>query len=1050
MADTRPVRQDYNTTFLSALDQLNPAQARAVDQIDGPVMVVAGPGTGKTHILAARIGRILMETDTQANNILCLTFTEAGVVAMRERLLQFIGPEGHRVHIYTFHSFCNHIIQDNLAVFGRQDMEPLNELDRIDLVRKLLRRLSADHPLRLGVSDPYFYENQLYQLFQTMKTEDWSPAIIETQVEAYLADLPQQKAFIYQRRSGPNEKGSLKTAKIEAEAQKMNKLLAAARLYPTYEKEKYQARRYDYADMILWVLRAFEENEYLLRNYQEQYLYLLVDEYQDTNGAQNELVMQLANYWELPNIFIVGDDDQSIYEFQGARLKNLTDFYQRYLEDIELVVLTQNYRSNQTILNAAHHLIDENTIRIIHRLEGQGLSKDLVASNPKRQALKQAVQVLEYPNEVQEVVGVFEAIKSLKEKGVDLSEIAVIYARHRQVELLTLLLERAQIPYQTKRRINVLDTLLIQKIVHILKYFKQEMQRSFSGEYLLFELLHFDFLALSASELANISWESASLNADQKITWRKLIQEAPFLKKVKVQDPQHYIEIGQTLDRLLQGSVNWSVPVLIEQLYNQLNVLNFVFQQPDRVVQLQQLSTLLNFAKAESRKVPDLSVETFLQLIQRMQQNRIALPMESTLDHAKAVQLVTAHSSKGLEFDQVFILDVSKKNWEPKRQAGNFQFSMPDTLTLSGEEDALEARRRLFYVAITRAKTNLQISYALQDQQTKPRQRAIFVDELLAAPDTDFKQCQVSDTQLMESQILQLVQPEEVMLPTAPKAYIDQLLTGFRMSISALNTYLRCPLSFYYTYILKVPTLYSEAAAYGTAMHYALQQLFLKMQASRPKNFPSERVFLEYFGQEMQRLRFYFTKESYTQQLQRGQYALKRYYQHHYGRWSKKVIVEYTIRTAEIAGVPLTGTLDKIEFKENQAIHIVDYKTGRQQAKKTKRPTDKKPLGGIYWRQLVFYKLLYEHFDKTGKMARSAEIAYLDPGPDGQAQQEIIDFKVEDTLQVKQMLQNTYQSILEHDFYKGCNEPTCHWCNFVKNQQLGRRLEQTELEELDD
>ncbi len=1050
MADTRPVRQDYNTTFLSALDQLNPAQARAVDQIDGPVMVVAGPGTGKTHILAARIGRILMETDTQANNILCLTFTEAGVVAMRERLLQFIGPEGHRVHIYTFHSFCNHIIQDNLAVFGRQDMEPLNELDRIDLVRKLLRRLPADHPLRLGVSDPYFYENQLYQLFQTMKTEDWSPAVIEAKVEDYLADLPQQKAFIYQRRSGPNERGSLKTAKIEAEAQKMKKLLAAARLYPLYEKEKYQARRYDYADMILWVLRAFEENEYLLRNYQEQYLYLLVDEYQDTNGAQNELVMQLANYWELPNIFIVGDDDQSIYEFQGARLKNLTDFYQRYLEDIELVVLTQNYRSNQTILNAAHRLIDENTIRIIHRLEGQGISKDLVAAHPNRPALKQAVRVVEFSNEVQEIVGVFEAVKTLQKKGADLSEIAILYARHRQVELLTLLLERAQIPYQTKRRVNVLDTLLVQKVLHILKYFRQEMKLPFSGEYLLFELLHFDFLELSAAELAKISWQSASLDKDQKITWRKLIQEAAFLEKIKVKEPQNYLEIGQTLDRLLQGSVNWSVPVLMEQIFNQLKILNFIFQQSDRVVQLQQLNTLLNFAKAESRKSPELSVEAFLQLIQRMQQNRITLAMESSLGNEKAVQLVTAHSSKGLEFEQVFILDVTKKNWEPKKQAGNFHFSMPDTLTLSGEEDALEARRRLFYVAITRAKTNLQISYALQDQQTKPKQRAIFVDELLTASDTDFQKGQVTDAQLMDSQILQLVQPEEVILPTAPKAYIDQLLANFRMSISALNTYLRCPLSFYYTYILKVPTLYSEAAAYGTAMHYALQQLFLKMQASRPKNFPAERAFLQYFEQEMERLRFYFTKESYSQQLQRGQYALKRYYQYHYGRWSKKVIVEYTIRTAEIAGVPLTGTLDKIEFKESQSIHIVDYKTGRQQARKTRRPTDKNPYGGIYWRQLVFYKLLYEHFDKTGKMARSAEIAYLDPGPDGQPQQEIINFKVEDTQQVKQMLQNAYQSILEHDFYKGCNEPSCHWCNFVKNQQLGRRMEQTELEELDD
>ena len=1050
MADTRPVRQNYNTTFIKTLDQLNPAQARAVDQIDGPVMVVAGPGTGKTHILAARIGRILMETDTQANNILCLTFTDAGVVAMRQRLLDFIGPEGHRVHIYTFHSFCNHIIQDNLAVFGRQDMEPLNELDRIDLIRKLLRGLPADHPLRLGISEPYFYENQLFQLFQTMKTEDWSPELIEAKVETHLADLPQQKDFVYQRKSGTNLKGSLKTAKIEAEQQKMTKLLAAAKLYPLYEKEKYQARRYDYADMILWVLDAFKEHESLLRNYQEQYLYLLVDEYQDTNGAQNELIMQLANYWELPNIFIVGDDDQSIYEFQGARLKNLTDFYQRYLEDIELIVLTQNYRSSQIILDAAHQLINENDIRILNRLSEGGISKDLVAAHPKKRVLKEAVQILEYPNELQEVVGVFESIKALYTKGVDLSEVAVLYAKHHQVELLTLLLERAQIPYQTKRRINVLDTLLIQKVIRILKYFNQEMQLAYSGEYLLFELLHYDFLGLSAAELATISLRSSAVNIVGTPFWRDSIKHEGFLKGIGIQAPEKYIEIGTTLDRLLQGSVNWSVPVLLEQIYNQLNILSFVFEQSDRVGQLQQLNTFLNFAKAESRKLPSLTLGQFLQLIQRMQQNKVALALESNLARVNALQLVTAHSSKGLEFDRVFILDVSKKNWEPRKQARNFQFAMPDTLTLSGEEDAMEARRRLFYVALTRAKSHLQISYALQDQQGKPKQRAIFVDELLGSKSTHFRQEKVTDQQLLESQILQLVSPAEVILPTAPRPYIDQLLADFRLSISALNTYLRCPLSFYYVFILKVPVLFSEAAAYGTAMHYALQQLFLKMQASRPKNFPSERAFIQYFEHEMQRLRFYFSEEFFSQQLQRGQYALKQYYQYYYGRWSKKVIVEYTIRTAEIAGVPLTGTIDKIEFRESQNVHIVDYKTGSQQTKKLRRPTDKSPLGGIYWRQLVFYKLLYEHFDKTGKIAQSATIAYLDLGPQGVIQEEMLTFTREDTQQLKQMIEETYQAILRHDFYKGCNEPTCHWCNFVNNQQLGRRLEQTELEELDD
>ncbi|MEK7257490.1 MAG: UvrD-helicase domain-containing protein, partial [Bacteroidota bacterium] len=124
--------QRYNQAFLRELDRLNPEQREAVEHIEGPVLVIAGPGTGKTHILAARIGRILMETDTQPHNILCLTFTDSGVQAMRRRLLELIGPEAHRVHIFTFHSFCNNVIQDNLDRFGRRDLEPLSDLERVE------------------------------------------------------------------------------------------------------------------------------------------------------------------------------------------------------------------------------------------------------------------------------------------------------------------------------------------------------------------------------------------------------------------------------------------------------------------------------------------------------------------------------------------------------------------------------------------------------------------------------------------------------------------------------------------------------------------------------------------------------------------------------------------------------------------------------------------------------------------------------------------------------------------------------------------------------
>ena len=1032
-------RQDYNERFLATLEGLNTVQKQAVDQIDGPVLVVAGPGTGKTHILAARIGRILLETDAQPNNILCLTFTDAGVIAMRDRLLTFIGPEAHRVHINTFHSFCNAIIQDNLELFGKQDMEPLSELDRIDLIRNILDRLPMDHALRLGISDIYFYENHLYQLFQQMKMEDWSVEYIHQQIDFYLEDLPNNKAFVYQRRSGTNQKGDLKEAKVEDAIIRMNKLRAAADLYPIYEQAKFDARRYDYSDMILWVLRAFEKEKTLLQNYQEQYLYILVDEYQDTNGSQNELIQYLASYWEIPNLFIVGDDDQSIYEFQGARLKNLTDIYERYQEHIQLLVLEQNYRSTQHILDASRQLIDRNQLRIINKIEGKTIAKVLQASHPDRREEQVAIQVQEFPNRQQEIVAIVESIKAAQEQGFPLEEVAVIYARHQQIEQLKLLLQKQSIPFQTRRRINVLDTPLIQKILQLLRYFNLEIRHAFSGESLLFEILHFDFLELDSQAITDLSLSRAAVAWDQQAPWRKAIQT------------QHgFLSFSKVLEGLLKDSVNFSLPTFVERMYNRLPILAYNLQADHALEQVQLLVSFLNFVKEEHRKRPNLTIEELLKVIQRMQRNRIILPIDAGLDIRKGVQLITAHSAKGLEFEKVFLLDVVKKEWEPQSRGSRFQFTLPDTLTLSGEADELEARRRLFYVAMTRAKRELICSYARFDQKNRPLQRALFVDELMDAQGIAFTERELDVATLMKSQILQIQSQEEVYIPAQDKATIDALLHPFKLSISAMNTYLRCPLSFYYTYVVKAPGLMSEAAAYGTAMHNALQRLFLNMQRSKPRQFPAQRVFIKYFDQEMDRLQMYFTPDAYLQRLEKGRHLLKQYYQQHYGSWHKRVVVEYTIRTAEVEGVPMTGTIDKLEFGKQQKVHIVDYKTGSHRAEKLRRPTERKPLGGIYWRQLVFYKLLYENFDQTGRIAKSAEIAYLDPDKNGTFITKSIEFELNDTQVVRDLIKDTYAKIKAHDFYEGCNEPDCHWCNFVKNHQLPEQIAEPIIEEMDD
>ena len=344
-----PRKQLYqnNATFQAEMARLNPGQRQAVEQIDGPVMVLAGPGTGKTHLLAARIGNILLETDTGAHNILCLTFTEAGVKAMRERLLSFIGPEAHRVNLFTFHGFCSNVIQQNLQYFGRPGLEPLTELEQIRVVRKLLDDVGPANPLRQGYNEPYFHEKYLIHLFGAIKSENWEQDQIELAIDKYLTELPEKEGFFYKRKYKGIPAGTPKHGTIEEETLKMERLRAAARLFPVYQEELRCTRRYDYGDMIGWVLRAFNEHPSLLLSYQERYQYLLIDEFQDTNGSQDEIINLLTKYWERPNVFIVGDDDQAIYEFQGARLRSMIDFFSRY-EEVKVVTLTDNYRSPKT------------------------------------------------------------------------------------------------------------------------------------------------------------------------------------------------------------------------------------------------------------------------------------------------------------------------------------------------------------------------------------------------------------------------------------------------------------------------------------------------------------------------------------------------------------------------------------------------------------------------------------------------------------------------------------------------------------------------------
>lgn len=1054
--------ENRNAAFRRFLDTLNSAQRRAVEEVEGPVLVIAGPGTGKTHILTARIGNILLTTDARAQNVLCLTFTDAGANAMRQRLLQRIGPEAHRVPIFTFHAFCNRIIQENMEHFGKGQLEPVSELERIEIVRDLLTKLPPEHPLREGKKDLFQYEEQLRDLFSNMKKEGWTAGFILKKVDEFLRGLPTNPDFLYKTNTKIARKGDPKTAQVQAITEKLHRLKAAADLYPKYLNAMQRAGRYEYEDMLLWVTKAFDKNEALLRTYQERYQYILVDEFQDTNGAQFHLLNQLLDFWDVPNIFIVGDDDQSIYEFQGARLENLLRFYQQHHKALKTIILEDNYRSTQDILDAALQTIEHNQLRAINRLETP-VTKVLQAT-PSNRTEAGSTQIHRYENRLHETTHIVAQIEDLVKSGTPPAEIAVLYARHRQAARLLTLLEKKGIPYQTKRPVNALDLPVIQHFRDLLRYLHEESVHPFSGEPRLFRLLHASFWGLEPLDLAKIavagrvgleasgteSEEGLYVKAGKKVekgrNWREALGEPAFLAPLRLGNTEPLLKISGHLNQWIADAQNMSLAHLVERLYTQTGLLHWALQQPDQLWYLQVLHTFFELVQSESARNPRFSLARLLDLLDSMDDNKLSLPVRQPVQNGPGVQLLTAHAAKGLEFEHVFLLDCTDDAWEKNAADSRGQFTLPPTLTLSGEEDALEARRRLFYVAMTRARRHLQISYARAEETGKSLTQTRFVDET-GLPQTEIT---VPRQILLEAQTLLLLEPAQPVITLPEAALLDELLEHFSLSVTGFNRYLRCPVAFYYEDLLKVPGATSEAAAYGMAMHGALQQFLLKMKADKKLQWPTPESLLRLFSTEMERQRGWFSAHSFVQRLALGKDHLRRIHVEQVPFWRKRAIAERRVDRVELNGVPLTGVLDKIEWLDHGILRIVDYKTGLPDLKKTAPPDDKQPNGGDYWRQLAFYKILLENARIYPETVGKTAISWLEPDRRGAFPITEIHFSGEEIRFVEGLIKTVFLKIQNREFSIGCGKDDCPWCRMHRDRTMAEVLERGEEDGLDD
>lgn len=1047
--------------------RLNARQRRAVDAIEGPVMVMAGPGTGKTQVLAMRIANILRLTHMDPWNILCVTFTESGVVAMRERLLAIIGTPAYYVRIHTFHSFCNEIIQENPHLFAwTRGLQVISDIDRIILFRLIVDGLSARSPLK-PFGDPYLYFQDMATNIQDLKREDIAPAEfadiaqrLEKFADAMREDGQQFFALTPSNRTAASCAAIHKALKTAAKQAKLPTSMAAliehmyaayeereeqagdhrdsskartayknalkkwwektigslpkqqemARIYAQYQEALEQGGRYDYEDMITKVVQQLKDNDELLARYQEQFQYILVDEYQDTNGAQNEVVDLLGSFDEQPNIFVVGDDKQSIYRFQGASLANMLHFYERYKNALQVMSLRENYRSQQTILDAALGVISHNQESVARYVPG--VTQELAAASKRT---RERVTTYVFPSEDAEDYFVAVRAKELIESGVPPNEIAVLYRYNRDGSSLLRLLQRLHVPVRLELGEDVLKDHLVQQWLALLTWIvdgKSDEQ--------LARILQYSWWHLPAVDVLKAVHYAGR-------TYKQLyavISSAKELKVAGVGKPKLLLTFAARLAQWNKEAVDMPLQQFLEKLLVESHFLDHVMENDHEAAALRKMTTLLNEAKKLNLARHEFTLADFMRHIALLQYHGVELVAEPWQSRAQAVRLMSVHKAKGLEFEHVFIIRLNDRHWGNVREANHVPLPQGlvkyDYVVADNNED----ERRLFYVALTRAKQHVYVTRAVHNANGRETVPSIFLHEVpleTVALDTTAEQ----DADMLVRLQASLLAPIQRDTAGDAREYVKSLLSSYVMSVTHLNNYLECPRRFYFRNLLQIPTTKTKSLAMGSAVHEALYDFWAAINETG--KVPAGKWLVQRFDEAMRRQLLPVADKNHA--LEHGRQVLADYYDHQQGKFHNANLLEYSFagHGVHVGDLKLTGTIDKVEILDakRKTVNVVDYKTG-----KVERGLGKLQRGQDYWRQLVFYQLLCDESPRFPYTMVSGEVDFVERGKRGFVRKKLV-VKPEDVMELKETIQLVRGEIQEMKFLdpkSGCQKKECEYC----------------------
>ncbi|HEY0908493.1 MAG TPA: ATP-dependent DNA helicase [Candidatus Paceibacterota bacterium] len=977
------------TIFEERYAKLNPAQKEAVDTIEGPVMVIAGPGTGKTSILTLRIANILQTTDTPASGILAITYTDAGVKAMRGKLREIIGERAHEVRIHTFHGFAASIIHefdDHFPHISRS--KQMTDIEAETLVRNILKD-PAFATLR-PTGEPEFYIQKIVRTISDAKREAWTPATMRDFAAKEAKRIETDEDSLSTR--GPT-KGKLKAEALKR-IEKCEKTMLFADVYAAYEEKKREAKKIDFDDLIIELIIALKNDELLLRLLQEKFLYLLVDEHQDTNDSQNLLIRMIADFFESPNLFIVGDEKQAIYRFQGASVENFLKF-QTIWSTMKIISLKTNYRSHQSILDASYSLIENNYDEGQH----ENLRVKLFAGG--KTAAKPIDVVMAGNVEAGEryLVGELAKIRE-REPG---HTVALIARTNRDVERLIALLEKHSITAASERGADIFSHPLGILFFDLIRYLADPSE-----------------IESLARTIAHGLWNLSF--TDQA----RLVRT---VRSGNIEDIDRAIPALAILRReiIRAGALECIIHAADESGFTDIAARSPLSMEVWRAI----VDLAADIAKRGSiESAPQLIAE--LLAYQASAENKSVKVSSGTPD--AQIRITTAHGSKGLEYDYVFIPYAVEESWISRARSS--YFVMPSE---RAEGDETRDARRLFYVALTRARLHVTLIAGLEEGLGKTLQSVRFIDELDPAHVSrkDIPAVSVANAHTADANS-EAGKPAGDLQARRERELVDyakSVLLERGLSVTALNHFCTCPSLFFYKSILKVPEPPAASAEKGNSMHEAIARVWaLESKSEKAITDTLIETIREYFGSSLLPA---FEKKTIVAELVENAPAVAKALAGHFaqeGTVATETWMEAAFQGAyggETVALNLHGKLDAVLDQES-LVFVFDYKTrGALSPAAIKGET--KDSTGDYFRQLIFYKILIGANNKFKGKRVEPSLVFVKPDDKGRCPTVTVPVEAADVERVKGEVQSLIDSVWSGNMVRDtCTDPECTWCKLKK------------------